>query len=59
MNQNPLVLEVRVIVRNERGGYPGLEVHETVTLKPRTFLEVAKILGQFHDLAIAMDESDQ
>ncbi len=55
VNENPLVLEVRIVVRNERGGYPGLEVHETATLKPRSFLEVAKVLGQFHDLVVAME----
>ena len=55
-NESPLVLEVRVTVRTERGMYPGLEVTESATLSPRSFLEVAKVLGQFHDLVVAMDE---
>ncbi len=55
--QGMLTLEISVRVSNAPHNYPGLEVRETATLKPRSFLEVAKILGQFHDLVSTLDES--
>lgn len=48
-------LEVHIFIRSvDEWGYSqsgGLEIREQVVVGADTFLEAAKILGQFHDLA--------
>lgn len=43
-------LVVRVQIREPRSGDSGLTIQEEATVRCETFLEVAKILGMFHDL---------
>ena len=47
-------LELHVFIRTvDERGYPqggGLEIRETAIIDTHSFLETAKILGQFHDL---------
>lgn len=51
-------LEVHIFISSldERGFTQsgGLEIREQVVVSADTFLEAAKILGQFHDLAQAL-----
>ncbi len=49
--KNLLRLELRLHIRDEGQAYGGLEVNETLILKPRSFMEVCNILGRFDELA--------
>lgn len=50
MNERPpYELSVDVSIRSN-DGYGSLRVHETVDLQARSFLEIAAVLGRFHDL---------
>ena len=44
-------LRIEVSISDRESGYGRLGVSETVLVNSRSFLEMAKILGQFHDLA--------
>ena len=48
------IMYVRVQITDTRGG--GL-IDEDYTLEADSFLTIAKILGQFHDLAVALKET--
>lgn len=39
------------------GGAPGLQIRESIRLDAASFLELAKILGQFHDLTKAIESN--
>jgi hypothetical protein len=47
-------LSVRVEIREPRLGGSGLAIQEDANITCATFLEVAKILGMFHDLTEAV-----
>ena len=49
-HENDLNLEISVRL-SQRSGMLGIELREQVKLSVQTFLEAAKILGRFHDLA--------
>lgn len=53
-DERPLTLDIRVSLRQENFGGPGLELHETVQLKASGFLEVCKVLARFDELARAL-----
>ncbi len=44
-------LMVRATITDQQYGGQGLTIEETVDIAAEDFLELAKILGQFHDLA--------
>ncbi len=41
-------LSCQIYIRDNQGG--NLNVSETVTVKAQSFLEIAQILGRFHEL---------
>ena len=43
-------LSIRVNIFTEVGTYGGLEVSETVTIQASGFMELCKVLSQFHEL---------
>ena len=51
-DERKLVLRINVEIREDgHYGYSGpLTVNEQVEISPRSFLEVCKVLGLFHDL---------
>lgn len=55
-----LEVNVRLYSVDERGYSVGggLELRENVTLSVAGFLEAAKVLGQFHDLAQAVKKEE-
>lgn len=56
-----LEIGIRLYSVDERGYSAGgaLELRETVTLSVAGFLEAAKVLGQFHDLAQAVKKEKE
>ena len=44
-------LRVAVSIRDTEQGYGEINITETLGMNADSFLEMAKILGQFHDLA--------
>lgn len=42
-------LQIQVYIRSNQGD--NLSVSETVSIQAEDFLSIAKVLGQFHDLA--------
>lgn len=46
-------LQVTIYITSDRGDR--LNVNETVTLAVDDFLDMAKVLGQFHDLAQSLN----
>jgi hypothetical protein len=52
------VLRINVSIQqtDQRGSYTGncLEINDRTELKAESFLEVAKVLGRFHDLAVVI-----
>jgi hypothetical protein len=50
-------LSVRVAIRQSEVSGSGLAVEESAQISCETFLEVAKILGQFHELTDAIKKS--
>lgn len=61
MTEEPrsFTLDMRISIRNRYSGGGGLDVSEQVNLAAADFLEVAKILGQFHDLAQQISQARQ
>lgn len=53
MNQT-YELTIQASIRPHGNYSEGLRIEETATINASTFLELAKILGQFHDLAISL-----
>lgn len=45
-------LNINITIRSNFGD--NLQVSETVSIQAADFLDMAKVLGQFHDLAVAM-----
>lgn len=43
-------ITIRVSINSANGGYGGLEVSETVMVETSGFMEMCKILSQFHEL---------
>lgn len=60
IQQLNLEVNIRLYSVDERGGTygGGLELRETVMLSVAGFLEAAKILGQFHDLAQSVKKEE-
>ena len=54
MGEKQYQLSVRVEIREPRLGGSGLSIQEDASITCATFLEVAKILGMFHDLTEAI-----
>ena len=53
-DQNLFELTISAAIRDVRSGLPALELRETVRLSTYGFLELAKVLGRFHDLALEL-----
>lgn len=51
VNQNDLELQISVEVRQPHFGGNGIRIQESVTLQPKNFLDLCKILSRFHELA--------
>jgi hypothetical protein len=54
-------VEIRVAIRDkfiQLGGYQGLTIEETVQIEGGSFLELAAILQQFHQVAEKLKESE-
>lgn len=53
-------LELEIMVRISQQGYPGgLEIRESYALRAGSFLEMAKVLGMFHDLCEQVAKENQ
>lgn len=50
-------MQVSMYIRDSRGG--NLNVSETVSIEASSFLEIAKILGTFHDLAQSLKTKEK
>jgi hypothetical protein len=50
-----LRIEVRLDSYNDPSAYGNLQLSETVQIDTPSFLEVAQILGQFHELAAKIE----
>lgn len=61
MNDDKLRLEITVRLTNSAygGPGPGVELKETVILDALDFLEAAKVLGNFHDLAQSVKKAKE
>lgn len=56
MSERPrYALQVNVWIRDNQNG-SGFQVNEEVFINANGFLEIAKVLGQFHDLAMRFKE---
>jgi len=51
-------LRVDVSITDTQSGYGRLAVTEAVSVNTASFLEMAKILGQFHDLAESIKKTE-
>lgn len=53
-----LVLNIRIEQRDEYGRYVGsqLQIQQELTVKASSFLEIASIIGRFHELAQAVGQ---
>jgi len=52
-------LRVNVSIRDSEQGYGQIAVEETLPVDTASFLEMAKILGQFHDLTEAIKKTQK
>jgi hypothetical protein len=54
-------LEIFVSIQAEQPqeGHGRLEIRQVISLQPRSFLELCKILGQFEDLAHRIAEEER
>ena len=52
------LVEIRVAIREKFSGYQGLTIEETVQIEGGSFLELAAILQQFHQIAEKLKESE-
>lgn len=52
-------LYVSVSLRKQRGGQGDLSVTEHVTVKAKSFLEIAQILGRFHELSEELNKEQK
>lgn len=50
-NQDMFLLQISARIEQRGDGYGGLRIEENIEIKASDFIEMAKILGQFHDLA--------
>ena len=51
VGENQYELTVSASIRDVRSGLPALELRETIQISATGFLELAKVLATFHDLA--------
>ena len=51
MDQQKLEVNIQISIRQSCMGGQGLQISESFSINSRSFIEIAKILGQFHDLA--------
>lgn len=55
MNASNLQLDISIRLTDSQYGGQGLSMNQSIFIKSIQFLEVAKILGQFHELALQIE----